>query len=366
MRFLLCLFPFLIWALQPSIAIFTGDINDGGDNKWDPDIVKTGVTGSEEAVIYVSEKLAKLGYRVVVYADIPENSPYFSQDANPRYVPSLYTEIDSLFDIGIAWRQPASAKNVKQLARKAYFWPHDAPSEQTPADLIEAFDGVLWLSESQRKQWIEMSPAFAKFTRIFGNGINPDQFGPIEERKNPYSCIYASCYTRGLNHLLDIWPTVKKNFPKATLDIYYGWRKSFLISPLGKIRIEAKIRSLEMLGVREHGLVGHEELNRAYAKASFWTYPCTSLGVETFCISGLRAQFSGAVPVIISGSALTETVRHGFKCYKPEDYLNTLLEAMRQSEKISLEERKAQRDFILERYTWEKIASLWKDYFEET
>lgn len=364
LRFLLFFLPFCIWAHQPSIAIFTGVLNDGGNNKWDPDTIKTGITGSEEAVIYVSEKLAKLGYRVVVYADIPDNSPHALPDANPRYISTQDARIDTFFDIGIAWRQPETSKNLKKFARKAYFWPHDAPDEPVEKSLIDAFDGVLWLSESQRQQWIEMSPAFAQFTRIFGNGINPEQFGPVEERENPYSCIYASCYSRGLKTLLDLWPTVKKHYPKATLDIYYGWRRSSLISPVAKFRMEAQIRSLEFLGVKEHGLVGHEELNRAYAKASFWTYPCTSLGIETFCISGLRAQFSGAIPVIISGSALEETVPQGFKCFKPEEYLETLLYAMSQSEKISLEQRKSQRDFILKRYTWEKIASLWKDYFE--
>lgn len=365
LHFFFCLAPFILQGLPPSIAIFTGTTNDREDHRWDPDIIKTGITGSEEAVIYISQKLANLGYRVVVYGDIPEGSRYFSPDANPRYVPSDFLQLDTPFDIGIAWRQPETGKNLKKFAKKGYFWPHDPPDQQIEPSLIEAFDGVLWLSRSQREEWIKINPAFGQFTYIFGNGINPEQFGPIQERKNPYSCIYASCYRRGLALLLDLWPKVKKHYPLATLDIYYGWRKSALTSPIEKFGLEAKIRSLEFLGVKEHGLVGHEQLNEAYQKASFWTYPCTSLRMETFCISALRAQFSGAIPVIISGSALKETVPHGFQCDEAKDYLNTLLYAMSQAEKISLDTRKAQRAFILEKYTWEKIAFLWKQYFEE-
>lgn len=356
---------FFLLAHAGSIAIFTAPFNHAGDNQWDPASIQTGITGSEEAVIYLSEKLAHLGYRVVVYADIPAGSPYFSPSANPRFVPFDFVEEQLPYDIGIAWRQLTVAKQVKNFARKAYLWPHDVCEERTvEPNVLEAFDGVLWLSESQKKQWISIHPCLAKFNSVFGNGINPEQFGPILERQNPYSCIYASGYNRGLKLLLDIWPTVKKHYPKATLDLYYGWGKPETASSLDKIHLEMKIRSLEFLGVKEHGLVGHDELHRAYEKASFWTYPCTNLGLETFCISALKAQFSGAVPVIISGSALEETVQHGFRCFKGEDYLETLLYAMSQSEKIPLKTREEQRRFILEKYTWEKIASSWKELFD--
>lgn len=64
--------------------------------------------------------------------------------------------------------------------------------------------------------------------------------------------------------------------------------------------------------VREHGQVGHEDLNRAYENSSFWLYPCT--WPKTFCITALRAQFVGAMPVIHEQYALAEIVRHGYKC----------------------------------------------------
>jgi len=108
------------------------------------------------------------------------------------------------------------------------------------------------------------------------------------------------------------------------------------------------------LGVKEHGQIGHEELNRAYESASLWTYPC--IAPETFCITALRAQMAGAIPVIIEGSALKETVLHGYKCVNQVEYLPLLFKAMREAETVTSEERKKMGEFILKDYTWEKLA----------
>src|SRR5262249_46369082 len=105
-------------------------------------------------------------------------------------------------------------------------------------------------------------------------------------------------------------------------------------------------------------------LNRAYEKASLWTYPC--ILPETFCITALRAQKAGAVPVIIEGTALPETVRHGYKCSTQEDYLATLTKAMNEAPKITLNERRKMGDFIDKEFTWEVLAKRWGDLFESS
>ncbi len=123
-----------------------------------------------------------------------------------------------------------------------------------------------------------------------------------------------------------------------------------------------QIANLADFGVKDHGLVGHEELNRAYEKASLWTYPCVA--PETFCITGLRAQMAGAVPVIIEGSALNETVRYGYKCGSQEEYLGALLKALKEADKITVADRQKMGDFILKEYTWKVLAEKWKKLFE--
>ena len=343
---------------QQTVGIITYKVP--GLKPWDPDTIHRGITGSEEAVIYVSQKLAAIGFKVVVFGDPPPDSVHSSSISNPRFM-SLDRPYPGSLDIAISWRMPHIAKELKRHVPKVYFWPADTMDRRLPKEMIEAFDGVLWLSEWQRKQWMSINPAFADFTSVFGNGINPEDFQDVQERENPYSCIYGSNYARGLEIMLDIWPAVKEQYPQATLDIYYGWQHWGCLSPEKEEKMREQIPRLK--DVCDHGLVGHLELNRAYGQASFWTYPC--IRPETFCITAIRAQMSGAIPVIIEGSALSETVKHGYKCHDRNAYLSTLISAMSAAKSIGLDDRRKMKEFILQEYTWEKIAAGWQKLFNE-
>jgi len=332
-----------------TIGFYTPDIPLLGS--WDPDSVRTGIAGSEEAVIYAAQALARSGYRVLVFNQPPPHSIHSRPEANPRYL----SQSDITVDIAIICRSPYLVKNVR--ARKMFLWPQDTWESPLAEWLIDAFDDVFWISRWQRDQWVEVNPRFARFSSIFGNGLTPETFGAISPRSNPHSCIYASNYGRGLSLLLDLWPEVKMQFPKCTLDIYYGWKHWGALTEAQESDLRRKLRELKTLDVREHGMVGHQEIAQAFGRASFWTYPCTK--DETFCITAIKAQFAGAVPVILESSALTEVVQHGFKCSRKEDYLMTLLSALKNGETISLAEREKMGRFILEKFTWKQIVSQW-------
>lgn len=354
---------------QKTIAILTRFVPQ--TKPWDQDSVKTGLAGSEEAVVYMAKELAKLDYKVLVFGKPPANSPHSHPEANPRYFNPHKIHFKDKLDIIISWRQPKDGVQLKTIAHKVYLWPHDVVDTDLTDEEIDAFDDVLWLSEWQRSNWIARNPRMEKFTHVFGNGIEVKQFKPIKERINPYSCIYGSNYGRGLDILLDLWPRIKEHQPRASLDIYYGWQSKFengrwinwqCMVPEKEAKMRKQIALLP--DVREHGTAGHLELNRAFSAASFWTYPCSS--DETFCITALKAQYAGAIPVILEGSALPETVRHGYRCTKQEEYLATLLKAFDDAEKITLEDREKMREFICKEYTWSKIAARWKTLFDST
>ena len=353
------LMAFFVLSAQ-SIVIETYKVN--GVDPWDPDSIKQGISGSEEAVIYMAKELAKLGNRVIVVGNPPENSAYSQFGRNPRYVAFGYQEKEP-FDVLIAWRSPYAVKKQKQKAKRVYLWPHDVSMGEVPEENILEFQDVLWLSDWQRNQWGEKNPGFLKFQNVFGNGIITEQFQTQTPRKNPYSCIYGSNYGQGLDHLLDIWPEVKKAFPEATLDVYYGWNHWGYLTPREEAKMKEQFEELKALGVTDHGRVGHEELNRAYETASFWTYPLRLH--ETFCITALRAQLSGAVPVIVDKTALKETVRHGYKTESKDEYLQLLLKALAEAPKITDKERQKMGDFITKEYTWKAIAEKWNVLFKQ-
>jgi glycosyltransferase involved in cell wall biosynthesis len=345
----------LTLSAQQSIGIFTGPTNAIGE--WDPE--SKGLPGSEESVVFISQELADLGYQVVVFGSPPATSRHCAPDANPRWV--RYDSNDgTVFDVAIAWRLPYAAQELRARGKSVYLWPWDTLWLPVTQEQATAWDDVLWVSDWQREQWVSVNPAFAKYTNIFYAGIMPEQFQPVTERKNPYSCIYGSNYARGLEVLLDVWPKVKERFPQATLDIYYGWQSWGDLSPATEAKLRDQIAKLP--GVQEHGRVDHETLNRAYERSSFWTYPCTY--PETFCITALRAQLCGAVPVIIDGSNVTSIVRGGYHCKGREEYLGTLLAAMEQAEKITIDQRQQQGEFIRNDFTWKAVAARWKQRFD--
>ena len=41
--------------------------------------------------------------------------------------------------------------------------------------------------------------------------------------RNSHLMIYGSSYDRGLEHLLRMWPDIRKEVPDAQLRIFYGW-----------------------------------------------------------------------------------------------------------------------------------------------
>lgn len=272
---ILCFFTEI--GAKETIAIFTHKIDCLGT--WDPDSIQTGLPGSEEAVVYMAKELADLGYDVMVLGNPPESSKHTAVGTNPRYLDCDLDKGEHV-DIAIAWRRPEIGRQLKKRASFVYLWVHDIARTPFIQEDLSFYDDVLWLSQWQREQWTSVSPGFSKFTTIYGNGIVPEQFGPVGERENPYSCIYGSNCSRGVEVLLTIWPQIKQQFPRATLEFYYGWPKWGKLPPEKEQYLRKLIEELKSLGVLQHGFVGHEELNRAYEQASFWTYPC--LAPETF------------------------------------------------------------------------------------
>ena len=87
--------------IKKQIGIFTAKVT--GIKSWDPESIHTGITGSEEAVIYIAKELSDLGYRVIVFGNPPKNSIHSKPQANPRYVDTCDCDYPEL-DIAISWR----------------------------------------------------------------------------------------------------------------------------------------------------------------------------------------------------------------------------------------------------------------------
>lgn len=131
--------------------------------KWDSTSLTKGIGGSETAVIKLSERWAKYGYKVTVYGD-----PFTKGVQNGvNYLPYYYFNSRDYFNIFIQWRSWALAGKIK--AKKFFVDLHDIYSavDITPNQLnnIDAF-----MVKSKYHRSLAPTIPQEKF-KIIGNGF---------------------------------------------------------------------------------------------------------------------------------------------------------------------------------------------------
>jgi glycosyltransferase involved in cell wall biosynthesis len=353
------------------VVIFCGYQN----TPWSPASVKSGVGGSEEAVINMANELTSLGWLVDVYN-------YCTKPGNYDGVEYFnYWEYDNSMpcDVFIAWRNNSFIEYAPKDCKAKYVWCHDVqkPSAWIP-ERTERIDKIFVLSEFHRQNLPDIKDDKFFITR---NGIDPKQFplGMTEAdlKRDPYKCIYASSPDRGLEHVLASWAEIKKAVPEATLDIYYGFTKHADEANRDNEhwhQFKAKIaEGIQQPGITWKGMVGHMELADAFLHAGLWLYPCHF--DEISCITGMKAQASGAIPVYTDVGALPETVKYGAISGNPKDpeelkkwthnvigVLNGTIDFGRGK----AWQRESMRSWAVGYYGWDQVALSWSELFKTT
>ncbi len=189
--------------------------------------------------------------------------------------------------------------------------------------------------------------------------------------RNKHKVIYTSSYDRGLQHLLEMWPDVKKAVPDAELHIYYGWQlfdKFYANNPSSMTWKNKMVEMMKYDGVTEHGRVPQPELEKIMKECGVWAYP-VHFG-EINCISAIKAQAFGCEPVVVNYAALKETVQFGRKVdgdiYDQEtkdefkkQLIDTLLNPLGEGERVKMQV------WATVTYKWETIAKQWSDEFRK-
>jgi hypothetical protein len=284
---------------------------------WCPDSVNVGLPGSEEAVIHLSNELAKLNYKVDIYCSPEKGCEHSKLNSNPRWLDLLlYHERKNtnFYDLAILWRN-TDLKYAKLRSKKAFCWLHDSIGHNL--NVQSKFDYYLLLSEFHAKQFKEVSK---QNYVIIGNGVNLEDFPLPSAEKIKNSIGYFSNYSRGLEILIMIWPDLKLKYPDASLHIYYGRETWGTMNDNHLKYICDKIQTLD--GIHEYGMVSHKKLHEAMSTLSIWAYPCINES-ETFCITAIKAQLSGMIPVVNKIGALEETVLSQYSTNYKERNLNT-------------------------------------------
>lgn len=350
------------WA-DNTIVFFCGK----GYEEWGPHTLDKGMGGSEEAVVYLSRELAKLGYQVTVYGEVSGDG-YFEQmwddgtwsveemTATAPYVDyQPWTRIDRRdeFNTLVIWRAPQFATQFK--AKNLLIDMHDV----LPKDIVKPYKNAHYMFKSQYHK--DLYPDIENYS-IIGNGIDPSQFTPRE--KKPYSVIYPSAYYRGLETLLSMWEDIRKEVPEATLDIYYGWESWVAYQGEDDFynRIVDKLDALKDQGVTEHGRVDHKTLADKFEESKVWAYPTEF--PEIHCITALKANMAGCKPVITDVAALKETGGPNAtfietdKIYTDQYNRNKFVKAVVKALKED-HDTIEQMEFA-KQHSWESVAKEWE------
>src|SRR3990167_10920217 len=81
--------------------------------------------------------------------------------------------------------------------------------------------------------------------------------------RNPHRCIYTSSYDRGLEHLLKMWPDIRREIPDAELVVCYGWQLfdiGYRDNPERMAWREKINKLMEQNGIAHLGRISHAAL----------------------------------------------------------------------------------------------------------
>lgn len=352
-----------------EIIIFAGDSHES----WSPKSVESGVGGSEEAIINMALELTKLGNKVTVYNRCEDDAGEYEGVMYRDYLEYDQQECD----VFIAWRNITPWKMAKNY-KVGYHWLHDTTAEK---DVMQALSlgakKVMVLSKWHRRLYPNIKNEEIFLTR---NGVNLADFDQTVERV-PHSLFWGSSYDRGLVDLLqDIWPKVKLAVPDATLRVAYGYQTMAKI--LGEDSRQFKDfkanldELMEQEGITHLGRISHKEVAKEMLQADVWAYP--TWWPEISCITAMKSQIGGAIPVVIPTAAVAETVQWGLRTDRGyymgldgstimphgvmEQFSELLIAVLNGDKTVDREEMMR---WAREHYSWEGVAREWNDEFKK-
>ena len=362
----------------------------------DPSALERGIGGREGALIYLSREWAKLGHEVTNFVNveegsrfIPEREPRSRYDEDPivrpgfhEYVPLSLTRpmlANFPWDVAIAWECSSSFEDHRILdnvklkmceMQVCHFSIAEMEATANYCDYVAALSP--WHKEFLLHQGLEMDK---EEVVVFPNGVDisryPEPKYGIKFTNNP-KFVYSSSPDRGLWHILEIWPKLRKDFPKAELLVGYGAQNwinynKWSHGRQGEMAVEIE-RLMKQPGVKDIGKIGQGELAKLQIEADAWLYPLDSIiSTESGCITAIENAAAGN-PIITTNCdcMATEFGRIGRIVDLPWDqdnYYNAVKDVLT-DEDYYINLQKKGRKFAESR-DWSLIATQWISLFTQ-
>ena len=335
------------------------------------------IGGTQAAVAYLTAALARKGARVTLFNNATQEKLVDGVHVLPPSpaVGHLAQDADIFVVVGMpAGRQIRAGLNPRG---PMVLWCHLAAEQPMMHPLQIAAEQGAWDRLVMVSQWhrdnfseaLKIDPA--KMT-VIGNAIAPF-FSSIDpgpawfETGAAPTLIYSSLPYRGLQVLLDIFPTIRASVPDARLKVFSGM--SIYASHQGPDEYRFLYELARALPGSDYcGVVGQAKLAAEMIGAAALAYPATL--PETACISLMEAMALGALPLTTPLGALAETAA-GFGGQTPAglssfnllygfaDLVIDALKNARANPARAAETRRKQIAFARETYSWDRRADEW-------
>jgi len=358
-----------------------------------PEALNKGIGGRDGALIYLSREWAKQGHEVTSFVPV-ERGQRFGQGYEGDFPFSGYHEYIPLnltkpmlanfdWDVAIAWECPSvfADERVRERIKLKVTEMQVAHLSSYEQQALEKYCDVLAvLSEWAGDLLLHSGLEFDKENiQVFPNGVDikryPKEF--VEQKlkspvfDNPHF-VYSSSPDRGLWQLLQSWPYIREEFPKAKLSVCYGVKKwtehvKWAHSRPGEMAVQL-IELMKQPGVTDLGKIGQDRLAELQMEADAWLYPLDSIqSTETGCITAIE-NAAAMNPIITTDCDCMEDEfgKIGTIVPLPFDaaqFAQAAIDVLHDEDFMEYQ-REAGREFA-EKRDWGLISQQWLQYFND-
>jgi len=132
----------------------------------------------------------------------------------------------------------------------------------------------------------------------------------VSKAERKYDIGFFSSCDRGLQNVIDLLPEIEEKLGrKAKVCWAYGFQSFDMVHKKNPDMMKYKwqlIRGINDTGIENKDRLSHEDLAKLMKDTKVWFYPTEF--TEIHCITALKAQEAGCIPVTTGCYALKETV----------------------------------------------------------
>ena len=282
------------------------------------DLKRGQIAGGETAMIRAGQEIAALGHEVhIVTWSTPGKHRGVTWHDNPRFWDLALD--GGPWDVIVVWGEPSPLAVL--LASGAIAGTLRVCAQQCNG--FRSPDGAqgyvdLYVSPSMTHARMLSSRygiPIEKFA-VIPNAIEPSRYKLLGKApRHPFDVYHASSPDRGLHHLLELWPEIKKAEPWAELHVYYEITRFLreiahahpVMLDLAQRLEQAMDRVTYGWGVTFHGACAQQVVADRACTAGVMVYPCDPvIFTEGFGTAVLEAYVAGAVPITTDADAFPE------------------------------------------------------------